>query len=101
MSKLIISQKMEMTCEACGEKKEWELVGADNNPAILQEMQAWFIVGRKIVDPRTGQLTQLGGDACSIPCVAVLAVKLAVPPEEPAETIDLASLRVSNLTQPS
>lgn len=95
MSKQITSQKMEMTCEACGAKKEWELVGADNDPEILQEMQSWYIVGRKVVDPRTGALTQLAGDACSPVCVSVLAVKLALPPE-PDDNIDLAFLRAAN-----
>lgn len=103
MSKMITSQKMEMTCEGCGEKKEWELVGADNNPGILQEMQAWFTVARKIVDPRTGALTQMMGDACGLACVPVVAVKLALPPmpEEPADDIDLAGLRAGNFNRPN
>ena len=97
MSKLITSQKMEMTCEACGTKKEWELVGADQDPVTLQEMQAWYTVARKVIDPRTGALTQLMGDACGLECVSVVAVKLAVPPQdEPADDIDLASLRAKN-----
>ena len=97
MSKLITSQKMEMTCEACGAKKEWELVGADQDPAILQEMQLWYTVARKVIDPRTGALTQLMGDACGLECVSVVAVKLAVPSQdEPADNIDLAGLRAKN-----
>jgi hypothetical protein len=98
MSKLITSQKMEMTCEACGKQVEWELVGADQDPVILQAMQSWYTVARKVIDPRTGALTQMMGDACGLECVTVVAVKLAVPPQdaEPADNIDLASLRAAN-----
>ena len=76
---------------------------ADGNEAILQEMQLWYQVGRKVVDPRTGALIQLSGDACSLKCVTVLAVKLAVPPQapEPEDNIDLASLRAASFQQPN
>lgn len=95
MSKQITSQKMEMTCDACGISKEWELVGADDNASILAEMQEWYVVGRKVVDLRSGQLTQMTADACTLACVPAAAIKLALPrqSDEPADNIDLASLR--------
>lgn len=96
MAKLITSQKMEMTCEGCGIKKEWELIGADLQPLVLQEMQEWYMVGHKVVDPRTGELRNVVGDACGLACVPVVAVKLALPSQESESNIDLASLRASN-----
>jgi hypothetical protein len=97
MSKELMSQKMKQTCDACGATKEWELVGADENPTIISEMQEWYIVTRKVVINR--QMTQLTADACSLACTPAAAVKLALPPQDdPADNIDLASLRSSNLT---
>lgn len=95
MSKEIVSQVMKQTCEACGATKEWELVGADQNKAILEEMQQWYTVGRKVIS--NGQMIQLSAEACSLACVPAAAVKLALPPqeEEPADRIDLASLRIN------
>jgi hypothetical protein len=95
MSKQVVSQQMEMKCDACGKTKVWELVGADNNTAILQEMQEWYTVAHKVVDYRTGQLTQLMGDACGVECVPVLAVKLVLAPDTEG-AIDLNALRASN-----
>ena len=95
MSKEITSQKLQQKCEGCGTVVEWELVGADDHPNILAEMQEWYIVGRKVVAPN-GQLTSLSADACSLACVPAAAVKLALPKfEEPEDTIDLASLRAN------
>lgn len=97
MSKQVVSQQMEMTCDACGETKKWELVGADQNLTLLEEMQEWYTVSHKVIDPRTGQLTQLMGDACSLPCVPPVAVKLAVPAPPISDGIDLESLRAKNM----
>ena len=96
MSKELVSQRMVMTCEACGATKEWELVGADSNPEILQEMQLWYVVAHKVVS-HDGQLVQMTGDACSLECVPAVAVKLALPAPTDERPLDLASLRVSNL----
>ena len=97
MSKELVSQKLQQTCDACGVVKEWELVGADNNPTILVEMQEWYSVERKVIID--GRMTQVIVHACSLPCVPAAAVKLALPREqnEPTDNIDLASLRASNL----
>lgn len=93
MSKEVLSQIMKQTCDGCGKSHEWELVGAEQNFVILAEMQEWFDIGRKaIVD---GQMRQLSANACSAVCVAIVALKLLIPPpEEPADNIDLESLRV-------
>lgn len=98
MSKEITSQVMKQTCDACGTSKEWEMVGADDKPEILIEMQEWYIVGRKVIDPQ-GRMGSISVDACSLACVPAAAIKLALPKfaEEPADKIDLASLRQSNL----
>jgi len=98
MSKEVISQIMEQTCDVCGKKVQWELVGADSRPDVLFEMQKWFQVGRKAVGP-DGQLVQLGFDACSLDCVPTGAVKLTLPKfDEPTDNIDLASLRMGGIT---
>ena len=95
MSKQVVSQRMKQTCDGCGSSKEWELVGADADPNILAEMQCWFVVARKIVNDR-GEIVALSADACSVACVSTIAEKLMKLPEsEPADKIDLASLRIN------
>lgn len=98
MSKEIVSQRMKQTCDACGTVKEWELVGADENPTVLNEMQEWYIVTRKLF--LNGELTQLTADACCLACTPAAAVKLALPIQqrESAAEVDLASLRAADLT---
>ena len=99
MSEIMSSQKMKRTCDACGAEKEWELVNVTET--ALNEMQEWYMITRKIIvqgpDGRP-QFTAISANACSLPCVPAAAVKLALPPqtEEPADNIDLASLRASN-----
>ena len=97
MSKEVISQILKQTCEGCGKSVDWQLCGADDNPNMLNEMQQWFVVGRKIVN-KHDQLVAISGDACSVTCVAVVAVKLSNP-EASSDTnkIDLSSLRAGNL----
>jgi hypothetical protein len=92
MSKQVVSQKMEMKCDACGKTKVWELVGADQNIDTLREMQEWYSVIHKVIDYHDGQLRQLAGDACSVDCVAVLAVKLQLPSTDESG-IDFDALR--------
>lgn len=94
MSKELISQVMQSTCDACGAVKKWELVGADMNEPVLQEMQEWYIVNRKVII--RGQMTAIAADACCLACVPAAAVKLALPASEvAADNIDLAALRVT------
>ena len=70
------------------------MVGADSNEPLLEEMQAWYIVRRKVI--LRGQLTEIAADACSLACVPAAAVKLALPPQDTAaDNIDLAALRVT------
>ena len=93
MSKQLISQVMEQICTGCGAKKVWEMVGAGQNLVILAEMQEWYVIGRKVIVD--GEMVQLTAEACCLACVPAAAVKLALPnpQEEPADDIDLASLR--------
>ncbi len=96
MPEFLSSQKMTRICDGCGAKKEWEMVGVQE--AAVIEMQEWYMITRgMIVEGRLAKLTKY---ACGLSCVPVAAVKLAVPPqdEEPADDIDLASLRASNFT---
>jgi hypothetical protein len=98
MSKEIVSQMMKATCEGCGASKTWELVGADLNISVLDEMQEWYSVQRKVVG-EGGRLIGLSADACSLSCVPAAAIKLALPPQnqEPADDIDMNSLRAANV----
>lgn len=98
MSKEIVSQMMKATCEGCGASKTWELVGADLNTSALEEMQEWYSVQRKVVG-EGGRLIGLSADACCLACVPAAAVKLALPPQnqEPADNIDMESLRAANI----
>lgn len=95
MSEIILSQKMLRTCEACGASKEWELVAAKE--ADILEMQEWYLVTRAVVIDR--QFTKISANACSLACVPAAAVKLALPmaAEEPADDIDMESLRAANI----
>ena len=99
MSKEVVSQRLKQICEGCGAVKEWELVGVDDGSPVLAEMQEWYVVGRKIID-QNGRPVSISADACSLACVPAAAVKLALPKfeDQPADNIDLASLRASNFT---
>jgi hypothetical protein len=100
MSKALTSQVMQQTCDSCGEVKTWELVGAEMNEPLLEQMQEWYIVTRKVI--QRGQLTAIAADACSLACVPGAAVKLALPSADmAADNIDLAALRAANYQQPS
>lgn len=94
MSQECVSQKIKRTCEGCGTQVEWEIVGLTAETA--KQMEAWYTVIREVF--MDGQPVKMMVQACSLPCVPVAAVKLAMPPqqEEPADNIDLASLRASN-----
>lgn len=97
MSEQMTSQKMKRTCDACGAEKEWELVGATQ--LALEEMQEWYMITRKVF--LDGRPSMIQVQACSLPCVPAAAVKLALPlrEEEPADDIDLQSLRAANFPQ--
>jgi len=90
MSQECVSQKIKRTCDACGTEREWELIGPSEN--TLREMENWYTVIREVVVGDRFQ--KLLAQACSLACVPVAAVKLALPPAPPeAPEIDLASLR--------
>lgn len=95
MSQEMISQKIKRTCDACGATKEWELIGMQEE--TIREMQDWYTVIREVFF--NGQFTKIMVQACSLACTPAAAVKLALPKlqEEPADDIDLASLRTSDL----
>lgn len=94
MSQDIISQKIKRTCEGCGTVKEWELVGMQED--TIKEMQDWYTIIREVY--AEGHFVKVMVQACSLACTPVAAVKLALPKmeDEPADNIDLASLRASN-----
>ena len=97
MAEIMSSQKMKRTCDACGKEQEWELIGVQE--MALLEMQEWYLVTRAVI--LNGNFEKINANACSLPCVPAVAVKLALPgaAEEPADNIDLASLRASSFPQ--
>jgi hypothetical protein len=92
----MISQRVRQTCDGCGESKDTETVGISEQE-VVAEIVRWYVVGRKALI--NGQLEQLSVDACCLSCVPVAAVKLALPTptEEPADNIDMNSLRAGNV----
>jgi hypothetical protein len=99
MSDQMVSQKVKRTCDGCGAEFEWEFVNITEE--TLASMQQWYKVTRKLMVDK--QPVEFKADACSLACVPAAAVKLALPPqqEEPADDIDLGSLRASNFSQPN
>ena len=99
MSQQLISQKIKRTCEGCGLEKEWELVGAPAEQVV--EMTQWYTIIREVYDPQEQHFVKLTVQACSLPCVPAAAVKVAVLPQndEPADPIDLGSLRNNGMIQ--
>lgn len=95
MSQEMISQRIKRTCEGCGLVKEWELIGMGEETIL--EMQNWYVVIREVFFD--GRFTKIMVQSCSLACVPAAAIKLALPrlAEEPADDIDLESLRASNL----
>ena len=95
MSEIMTSQKMKRTCDACGASKEWELVNAKESDIL--EMQEWYLITRAVI--LNGQFQKISVNACSLACLPVAGVKLALPTqaEEPADNIDMASLRAGNI----
>lgn len=96
MSQELVSQRIKRTCEGCGGVKEWELVNAPDSAA--QEMQQYYTIIREVFSEAEGRFVKLAVQACSLPCVAVAALKLATPlADEPTDNIDLGSLRASRI----
>ena len=94
MSEVMSSQKMQRTCEGCGITKEWELVGATDESIL--EMQEWYMITRGVLV--NGRFEKWSVNACSLPCVSIAVLRLAAPQGEPADNIDLNSLRAGNLS---
>ena len=93
MTQELISQRIKRTCEGCGQVKEWELVEAPD--ADIVSMSEWCTAIREI--PHEGKFIKLVVQACSLACVNKAAEKLYVQPEEPADDINLASLRAQSI----
>ena len=93
MSHEIVSQKIKRTCDACSKVAEWDLIGLQ--PETIREMQDWYTVIREVWFD--GRFEKIMVQTCSLECVPAGAIKLALPKvqEEPADNIDLASLRAS------
>ena len=95
MSQEMTSQKIRRTCDACGKTAEWELLGLQEE--TVKDMQNWYTVIREVWFD--GHWEKIAVQVCSLECVPAGAIKLALPKvqEEPADNIDLASLRVSDI----
>jgi hypothetical protein len=86
------SIRIERTCEGCGKKVEFEVI--NTTPAERAEMEKWHTIIREAWVPEEEGWTKLMVQACSIPCLELAALKMQLLPEEPADSIDLGSLRV-------
>ena len=91
------SIRIERTCEGCGKKLEFEAI----TPTVLEreEMTKWHTVIREEWIPEEGGWVKLMVQVCGISCLERGALKMAVLPEEPADGIDLESLRVKSNPQ--
>lgn len=101
MATEMISQKIKKTCDACGKQVEYELWNATDE--TMAALTTWYTVVREVV-----LLTQQGPQfskklalACSLECVPITALKLAmpstgVPGDEDKPEVDLASLQQNN-----
>lgn len=94
MSQQVISQKIQRTCDGCGVVKEWELVNAGEK--IIEEMQEWRTVVREVF--MDGHFVKVMVQACSSTCLVPADAKIIITPkqEEPADNIDLSTLRTTN-----
>ena len=86
MSQEVVSQKVERTCEGCGTKVVFEMVNPTDQ--AVTEMTEWFTIVREIADSQTGRFHKLMVQACSMPCIAAAALKLAVVPSNAPDDID-------------
>ncbi len=94
MSQEVTSQKIKRTCDGCGAQVEWEMVGLTEE--TVKQMEAWYTIIREVF--MNGSFVKMMVQCCGLSCIPVGAVKLALPPQqdEPADNIDLASLRAAN-----
>ena len=90
MSQIVVSQKVERTCEGCDKKVVFEMVNPMDDE--VTEMTQWFTIVREIADA-DGRFHKLMVQACSLPCIAAAALKLAQVPSNPPDDINLAALR--------
>jgi hypothetical protein len=94
MSKQLKTQVVEVTCDGCGQTKQYELAvnpGSMEENMLQQALADWYYVGRKFIV--NGQPFQQQMDACSLECVPAAAVKVTLPPD--LQEPDLASLQVN------
>jgi hypothetical protein len=99
MSQEMMHSLMKRTCNGCGASYEWDMIGMDEE--VVKKLEEWYTVVREVFF--RGQFEKMLVHACSLPCVPVAAVKLALPPQqdEPEDNIDIASLRAANYTKPN
>jgi hypothetical protein len=97
MSEAVVSNKIRKTCEGCSLEVEYELVNASEE--TIDGLSKWHQItrGMIVMTERGPEFRKFSVHACSLACVNAAAVKLQLPPQEPEQEIDLASLR-SNST---
>jgi hypothetical protein len=91
MSQRVVSQIVERTCDGCGKVEKYDLA-APTQESLLA-MCEWYMIGRQFP---SGEAVK--AQACSLECVPVVAVKIALPPAEPQDepAIDLSALRAGD-----
>lgn len=93
MSEQVISQKLKRICDGCGKEFVYEMV--DTPDEVITEMTQWIVLARQVADSKTGRFIGLKGQACSLPCVNLAALKLAQVPSNMPDDIDLSGLRMA------
>lgn len=91
MSEKVSSHKLDRKCDGCGKEVQFEMVNTPDE--MITEMLKWFVIGRHVVNPQTDQLVPVMAQACSLPCITTISLKLAQLPSNPADEIDLEALQ--------
>jgi hypothetical protein len=101
MSQTIVSQKIERTCDGCEKKHDYEYVGMDEKPEVIQELEDWTTLTRELWNGR--EWVKMHAQALGLECVQKCATKMEImiqtaranraKQEEQSDGIDLNALR--------
>lgn len=90
MTQIVISQRIQKTCEGCGKVAEFEFIGM--NEKTVEEIMEWRVVVREVLID--GQFQKVMVQACSQKCLVPADSKIVIQREEQTvDEIDLESLR--------
>lgn len=94
MSTETVSEIKQKTCDACGKVERFEMVGADRE--VIAASAKWFRVLHLTYSAEHDQFLPMIGEACSLDCVPVVAVKISALTPESQDKIDMNALRAAN-----